>query len=139
LFVRQPVRDVSDDAETDGSGGARVALELLLALNGVAVGALAAAAVGPGPPWAFGGGAAAGFAAAAVSDRHPLGYLALASLGVVLGALVVWATVGGPRWVVSVAVAGLGAGVGANRLLFGVVRPLPPIRRRRGRRGSWID
>jgi hypothetical protein len=73
----------------------------------------------------------------ALSDRYRAGLYALLG-GAVLAMLgVVWwvANASAPLRVVPPVMYGLGVGSAANRLLFGVVRPVPEMRRRRQRGG----
>lgn len=71
----------------------------------------------------------------AASDRSRTGLYLLSGAGVLAMAGVVWAVVATDSFagVVPVVLYGLGIGFAANRLLFGVVRPVPERRRERER------
>jgi hypothetical protein len=69
----------------------------------------------------------------ALSDRYRAGLYALSGTAVLVMLGVVWwvANASDPLLIVPPVVYGLGLGSAANRLLFGVVRPVPPLRRAR--------
>ncbi|WP_049937839.1 hypothetical protein [Haloplanus natans] len=84
----------------------------------------------PVPPVALGWGLLT-----AASDRSRAGLYLLYGAGVLAMAGVVWAVVTTESFVgaVPLVLYGLGVGSAANRLLFGVVRPVPTARRKRER------
>ena len=71
----------------------------------------------------------------ALSDRYRVGFYALFGAGAlaILG-VVRWVAGGAdPLPTMPLVLYGLGLGSAANRLLFGVIRPVPPLRRERER------
>ena len=79
----------------------------------------------------------------AASDRGRAGLWGLYGAGVFAAVALVWGvttdaiTIG----VIAAAMLGMGVGFGLNRLLFGVVRPLPAARKRRAQTtfSDWVD
>jgi hypothetical protein len=71
----------------------------------------------------------------ALSDRYRAGRYALSGAAVLVTLGIVWwvANASDPLRIVPPVIYGLGLGSAANRLLFGVVRPVPPLRRERER------
>jgi hypothetical protein len=69
----------------------------------------------------------------AISDRHRAGLYALFAAAALAGVGVIWSAANGsdPLSTVPLVLYGLGLGAGANRLLFGVIRPVPDPRRSR--------
>jgi hypothetical protein len=71
----------------------------------------------------------------AASDRSRAGLYALFGAGALATLGIVWWVANGadPRPAIPLLLYGLGLGAAANRLLFGVVRPVPALRRERER------
>ena len=71
----------------------------------------------------------------ALSDRYRAGFYALFGAGALAILGIVWWVAAGadPLPTLPLVLYGLGLGSAANRLLFGVVRPVPEVRRRRQR------
>ena len=71
----------------------------------------------------------------ALSDRSHVGLYVLSGAAVLVTLGIVWwvANASDPLRIVPPVIYGLGLGSAANRLLFGVVRPVPPLRRERER------
>ena len=69
----------------------------------------------------------------ALSDRSRAGFYALFGAGALATLGIVWWVANGsdPRPMLPLVLYGLGVGAAANRLLFGVVRPVPALRRER--------
>jgi|AntRauTorcE11898_2_1112593.scaffolds.fasta_scaffold62250_2 4-hydroxybenzoate polyprenyltransferase len=111
--------------------------EFGIALSNAAIGSMLAVVVGIAEAlWWLGVLAAATtFAFAAVSDRRDVGLVP----SIVLAGLFVLAFVG--LWMagqsvmdtVSLVILGTSVGFGGNRLVFGVIRPVPELRRERER------
>ena len=70
--------------------------------------------------------------AAAAADRSWAGLWAMFAVGVLGIGGVVWAVTADAVGVIPMALLGMGAGVLLNRVAFGVVRPVPDVRRQRG-------
>jgi hypothetical protein len=75
----------------------------------------------------------------AASDRSRLGLYLLYAAGALTMLGVVWAVAatGDVRGLIPLTLYGLGVGAAANRLLFGVVRPVPEVRRERQRTPTY--
>ena len=69
----------------------------------------------------------------AASDRYRAGFYALFGAGCLAALGIVWLVASGsyPLPTIPLVLYGLGLGAAANRLLFGVVRPVPALRRER--------
>ena len=75
----------------------------------------------------------------ALSDRYRAGLYALFGAGALAILGVVWLVASGsdPLPTIPLVLYGLGLGSAANRLLFGVVRPVPEVRRERQRTPTY--
>lgn len=110
-----------------------VAMDLGVGLTNVFVGVVVAGGVGFQARWWWVGvlGATCAGLLLAAADRSRAGLWALLVGGGLLVAGVGWALYADARGIVPIALVGIGAGATLNRLVFGVVRPVPPVRRRR--------
>lgn len=116
-----------------------VRMELFVAGSNCFVAAMLSTVATPTTRWWLALPVALGIALlTAASDRYRAGrYLLYATAG--LGMVgVVWAVAAADavRGVIPVALLGLGVGFAANRLLFGVIRPVPAARRAREHRSD---
>jgi hypothetical protein len=111
--------------------------ELGVALSNAAVGLVLAAILGIASSlWWVGLLAAVGTGvAAAISDRHPAGGAATGAVlvGLVVGLVWLWVAGQPALAALPLVLMGTGLGFGVNRLVFGVVRPVPELRRERQR------
>lgn len=109
--------------------------ELGVALSNAAIGVLLAALVGMPPSlWWLGVLAAVvAFGFAALSDRRDVGLLPSAALAGAFVAVLIglWALGQPLLGAVALVVIGTSVGFGANRVVFGVVEPVPERRRER--------
>lgn len=124
--LRQAVTDVAQRI---------VRVELAIALTGAGVGAvLTASTAGAAELWWVALPVAAVTAVlGAAADRSQAGMWLLLGAGVLAILGIVWALATDAALVEAMPalILGLGLGSGLNRLLFGVLRPLPETRRRR--------
>lgn len=109
--------------------------ELGVALSNAVLGLILAAILGIAPNlWWVGLLAAVGTGvAAAISDRHPAGGAATGAVlvGLVIVLVGLWLAGRPALGALPLVLVGTGLGFGVNRLVFGVVRPVPELRRER--------
>ena len=112
-----------------------VGMDLVVGLSNVTVGFLVAAGVGvaAGSWWVGLLAAACAAALLAAADRSRAGIWALLGVGGLVIVGVAWPISADAGAVVPVALIGIGVGATVNRFVFGVLRPVPPVRRRRQR------
>ncbi|GGL51086.1 hypothetical protein [Halocalculus aciditolerans] len=118
----------------DDSERRAVAVDFITAGSAVVVAALQLRSFHPPfAPWVAGVAAVATAGLLAAADRSRAGVYALVAVGVAAILGIVWAVAAADDVFRSVPWLLLGIGVGAlaNRLAFGVIRPLPDFRRER--------